>query len=287
MGGQGRGGDVRKQWGVSAATARVVRDRWKLKSVVHVARRAFHSSEAPGMSHVTFTEPGELGITFQSGELAEVLAVTPGSASARAGVQEGWLIERVNDRPMHRRTFKDVTAALKDPSRPLRIQFAVQSVHIDHRGTLGGGWLFDVPVSLPDGLVVFVSVAQQDNVETTGDLKRLLLEQQCAHLPAHAVQLMLVRQLFDSGLRGATRTGEKEELVRDNKTISSLRARLDGRIESLRVRVEPPHIWSAKLAGCCEHSIQPNLHARKTAEHLVDSEATSADDMFELQFEDD
>lgn len=249
------------------------------------------------MSHVTFTEPGELGLSFQSGELVKVVEVKPGSASARAGIQEGWVIERINGRPAHRKcqTFKAVAAALKDPSRPLHIQFALQSVGVASRSALGGGWLFDVPVSLPGGRVEFVSVAQQDNVENAGDLKRLLLEQHGpAHLPVHAVELMLVRQLFDGGFRGATWTGEKEQPVRNNMSIDSLRKRLDGHIESLRAHVEAPHVWSTKLSRCCEPShldgYSAGANARKAAQHEVDTttEPTSADDdAFELQFEDD
>jgi len=253
--------------------------------------------QTQGMSHVTFTEPGELGIRFEEGELAKVIEVKPRSASERAGIQEGWLIERINGRSAHRRcrTFKEVAAALKDPSRPLHIQFALQSVGVERISALGGGWLFDVAVSLPDGRVEFVSVAQQDNVENAGDFKRLILEQHgAAHLPAHAIQLMLVRQLSDGGLRGATWTGEKQEPVRNNMSIESLRKRLDGRIESLRTYVEAPHVWSAKLTECSEHTTLgrhlAGAHSPNAAQHQVVSitkPTLADDDAFELHFEDD
>ena len=253
------------------------------------------------MSLVTFTEPGELGITFQSGELVEVVEVKPGSACAQAGVQAGWLIERVNDAPMHRRSrsFEDVAAALKDPGRPLRIQFALQSVGVKRLASVGGGWLFDIPVTLPGGRSDIVSVSQQDSVENAGDLKRLLLEQHgVAHLPIHAVQLILVRQLCDGGLRGSTWTGEKEETVRNNMAIDTVRKRLDGRFETLAACVEAPHVWSPKPADrLCKHDShaagQPlaacgtGAGAGKAGgSHEVSSATSADDDAFELEFED-
>ena len=248
------------------------------------------------MSLVTFTEPGELGITFQSGELVEVVKVKPGSACAQAGVQAGWLVERVNDVPMNRRfrTFEDVTAALKDPARPLRIQFALQSVGVS-LASLCGGWLFDIPVTLPGGRSDIVSVSQQDGVKNAGDLKRLLLEQHgVAHLPIDAVELILVRQLSDGGLRGIRWTGEKEETVRNNMSINTVRKRLDGRFEALAVRVEAPHVWSPKVDRLSKHSSHAGHQlgdcgagaGKAAATHEVSSVTLPDDDAFELEFED-
>lgn len=246
--------------------------------------------DALSMLDVTYTEPGKLGLTFKSGDHVEITEVKPGSTSAKAGVQEGWLIKRINGLPMDSRshTFRQVTAAMQNPRRPLHVQFALKD--------LGGGWLFDIPVKLPDGCTDVVSVAQQDEVKSVANLKSLLVEQHCvAHLPLHAIQLVLVRQIAKSGLLGVTTwTGEAEQPIFDNMAISTLRKRIDGGFETISIRVEAPHIWSAKIAGDSDHP-EPSAGAAACSELLepvgnfkpaIGTDLVADDnEVFELTFE--
>ena len=197
------------------------------------------------MTEVVFTEPTGLGIIFQedveNGGMCEIIQVHRGSAAERLGVQVGWLVERVEGKTMEGRKFREVTAALKNPQRPLVVQFALQSMPTD---TLGGGFLYDVPLALPSGRVVNVSVATQDNVQCAATLKRLLLDQHGPpELPVDALHLVTERQEAVVGFGGTRLTGVNEVIeIGDLTPLMQITRRID-RGELLSVRVAPPHRW--------------------------------------------
>jgi len=252
------------------------------------------------MTEVTYTDPAALGLTYQEdmvGGLAEVIEVVPGSASERMAVQPGWLIERVDGEEMRSRPFAAVSAALKNPRRPLRVQFALPAQSVSsgsavgqnaQNATLGGGWLYDFAMALPDGSTAVVSVAAQDAARSAEDLMRLLFAQHgTVGLPPHAVQFVLVRQLATVGLRGTKLTGETAEtLVPANMAIATLQKRVNGG-EALAVRLEPQDSWEPK--GAVEGGVSydaAGAPSKAAGKPCVSGSGAwpGDDDAFELEF---
>ena len=204
------------------------------------------------MTEVLFQEDGVLGVIFHQEDqrpngMCEIIHVHRGSASERLGVQVGWLVEKVAGVPMGGRSLAAVTVALQSLQRPLQVQFALQSATTDM--LLGGGWLCDVPLALPGGRVVNVSVATQDTCRCAASLKLLLLAQHGAAAAAPPVEaLSLVTELHVmevglGGLGGTKHTGEVTVVeIGDLTSLKDITLRIE-RGELLSVRVAAPHRW--------------------------------------------
>ena len=195
------------------------------------------------MVSVEFTAAEPLGLTFREdvennhGGLIEVVRIKHGSAAAALGVRIGWLVAAVNEQPMRGLEFDDVMEVLRSKARPMRVQFEARS--------MGGGWLYDVPITTPTGRELTVSIcAGREEVRTIGELKAVLAAEHC---PGLRVPAQALRIIESKGSGGETKRMELAE----GMLIKDVVARL-GQGALLSLSVDAPHRAPPALA---KHSL--------------------------------
>ena len=195
------------------------------------------------MVAVEFTAAEPLGLTFREdvennhGGLIEVIRIKHGSAAAALGVRIGWLVAAVNEQPMRGLEFDDVMEVLRSKARPMRVQFEARS--------MGGGWLYDVPVTCPTGRELTVSIcAGREEVRTIGELKAVLAAEHC---PGSRVPAQALRITESKGSGGETKRMELAEGMRIKDVVARL-----GQGALLSLSVDAPHRAPPALA---QHSL--------------------------------
>ena len=106
--------------------------------------------------------------------------------------------------------------------------------------SLDGGWLCDIPVTVPTGELVQIALTSQD--EHVRDLKQLLLAQ---HAERQALPVAAVRLVECAAHDGSRITGDAvDRELHDAMGVIELAQRVqDGAL--LRLHVSSPHCWSS------------------------------------------
>ena len=123
--------------------------------------------------------------------------------------------------------------------------------------SLDGGWLCDIPVTVPGGELLNVAITVQDAqhaVRCVRDVKRLLVAQHASGggLPAEAIRLVERAAHGEFG-RGSRLTGDVvDRELHDSMSVDELTERVEQKA-LLYLHVSLPHCWS-----CSEGELRPS-----------------------------